>query len=89
MVDCAGKVYKLELNRRGNRPGESAMLVVDGQEALPLTREHRITFRRAPVNFRLIKLRGRTYYQTLHSKLRWGERPQYRQEPSSPQPRKE
>lgn len=77
LVDSAEKTYTLQINRAG----ESAMLVVDGQENVPLTMDHQITFRKAPVPFRLIKVPGRTYYQTLHGKLRWGDQPQYRQEP--------
>lgn len=78
IVDAADKEYVIEINRAG----EGAMLIVDGQEHMMLTREHRVTLRRAPVNFSLVKVAGRSYYHTLHSKLRWGERPGYREEPA-------
>jgi NAD+ kinase len=76
VVDSADKTYTIEINKAC----DGAMLVIDGQESLALTREHRVTLRRAPVNFSLVKVPGRTYYQTLHTKLRWGDRPNYRDE---------
>jgi NAD+ kinase len=82
VVDSADKVYTIEINRAC----DGAMLVIDGQENVPLTVEHRVTLRRAPVNFSLVKVPGRTYYQTLHSKLRWGDRPSYRDEPGVREP---
>ncbi len=78
LIDSADKVYTIEINRSG----ESATLVIDGQELVPLTEQHRVTLRRAPVQFQLVKVPGRTYYQTLHQKLHWGDRPSYRDEQS-------
>jgi hypothetical protein len=46
--------------------------VIDGQEIAPLSDSHRLTVRRAPVSFMLVKVPGRSYYQTLRDKLRWG-----------------
>jgi hypothetical protein len=34
------------------------------------------------VRFGLVKVPGRSYYQTLRDKLRWGAQPNYRVEPS-------
>jgi NAD+ kinase len=77
VVDSSDKVYTIALV-----PGSGdAVLIVDGQEAIPLTLEHRITVRRAPVDFKLVRVPGRTYYQTLRDKLRWGTLPHYRNEP--------
>src|SRR5262249_54303187 len=59
--------------------GEAA-LILDGQEVITLTPEHRVTVRRAPVVFQLVRVRGQTYYQTLRDKLRWGSQPSYRSE---------
>ena len=59
----------------------AAFLFVDGQEPVPITKEHRVTVRRAPVTFGLVKVPGRSYYQTLRDKLRWGTQPNYRSEP--------
>ncbi len=78
LVDSASKVYTIEINRSD----ESATLVIDGQEQLPLTDRHRVTLRSAPVRFQLVKVPGRNYYQTLHQKLHWGNQPNYRDEPS-------
>ena len=58
-----------------------AVLIVDGQEPMALTKDDRITVRRAPVAFGLVKVPGRSYYQTLRDKLRWGTQPSYRTEP--------
>jgi len=55
-------------------------LVVDGQEIVPLADHDRITVRRAPVTFGLVKVPGRSYFQTLRDKLRWGTPPNYRKE---------
>ena len=42
--------------------------------------DHRVTVRRAPVSFGLVKVPGRSYFQTLRDKLRWGTPPNYRTE---------
>jgi NAD+ kinase len=78
VVDSADKVYTIVPRRVS--PGSA--LVIDGQDALPLTLAHRVTVRRAPVTFGLVKVPGHNYYQTLHDKLRWGTGPNYRTEPS-------
>ena len=79
VVDSAEKVYTIAIHRAS----PSAMLVVDGQEHIILTTEHRVTVRRAPVCFRLVKVAGRSYYQTLRDKLHWGTPPNYRDEPAA------
>ncbi len=76
VVDSADKVYTIAVRRAS--PGTT--LVIDGQEAVPLTVRHRVTVRRAPVSFGLAKVQGRSYYQTLRDKLRWGTQPNYRAE---------
>jgi NAD+ kinase len=78
VVDSADKEYTIEMRRV--LPGTT--LVVDGPENIPLTLLHRVTVRRAPVTFGLVKVRGRSYYQTLRDKLHWGTPPAYRSEPS-------
>jgi NAD+ kinase len=78
VVDSADKVYTIAIRRAS----PSTMLNIDGQEHLPLAVGHRITIRRAPVRFGLVKCPGRSYYQTLRDKLRWGTQPNYRAEPS-------
>ena len=78
LVDSADKVYTISVRR-----ASGAFLVIDGQEAVPLVMGNTITIRRAPVTFGLVKVAGRSYYQTLRDKLRWGEQPNYRDEPSA------
>jgi NAD+ kinase len=76
VVDSADKVYTIAVRRSA----ESSVLVVDGQMHLPLTEQHRITIRKAPVRFQLVKVPGRSYYRTLRDKLHWGLLPGYRNE---------
>ncbi len=74
VVDSAERVYTIAIRRSS----PSTMAVIDGQEHIVLTIQHRVTVRRAPVCFRLVKVAGRSYYQTLRDKLRWGTGPNYR-----------
>jgi NAD+ kinase len=76
LVDSAEKTYTI-----GVRQSEGAWVVVDGQDCGPLHSGDRVTVRRAPVSFHLVKVPGKTYYQTLREKLRWGTMPAYRNEP--------
>jgi NAD+ kinase len=76
LVESADKVYTIRLMQ-----ARGAWLVIDGQEQLPLTLDHRITVRRAPVRFRLVKVPGHSYFHTLRDKLHWGTGPNYRGEP--------
>src|SRR5262249_52750517 len=78
LVAPADTTYTITL---GPRTPE-AMVVVDGQETVPLLPRQRVTVQRAPVTFRLIKVAGHSYYQTLRDKLRWGVEPRYRVEPT-------
>jgi NAD+ kinase len=79
LVDSADKVYTIAL-----APGaRGAVLIVDGQETAPLGPEDQVLIRRAPVKFGLVKVAGRSYYQTLREKLRWGTLPNYRAEGTS------
>jgi len=84
VVDSADKVYTIVPRRLS--PGSA--LVIDGQDALPLTAAHRITVRRAPVTFGLVKVPGQNYYRTLRDKLHWGTSPNYRAEPERDEQRK-
>jgi len=76
VVDSADKEYTITI---GTEAGEAA-LIVDGQDMLTLTPRQRVTIRRAPVTFQMVKVRGHTFYQTLRDKLRWGAQPSYRGE---------
>jgi NAD+ kinase len=75
VVDSADKVYTLVVRR-----GSSAMLVIDGQDVVPLPSGARVSLRRAPVTFKLARVAGRSFYKTLHDKLHWGAQPNYRSE---------
>jgi NAD+ kinase len=77
VVESADRTYKVRLERADAR----AMLVIDGQDAIPLTSAHTVTVRRAPVAFTLVKVAGQSFYKTLRDKLRWGAPPLYRGEP--------
>jgi NAD+ kinase len=79
VVDSADKPYTIAVRRAS--PG--ALLVIDGQEMVPAAPGATVTVRRAPVRFGLVKVGGRSYYQVLRDKLRWGEPPNYRDEPSA------
>jgi NAD+ kinase len=78
VVDSADKIYTIAIREASS----GAVLVIDGQELVCLSVEHRVTVRRAPVCFGLVKVAGRSYYRTLRDKLRWGTQPNYRAEPS-------
>src|SRR5947209_10998458 len=76
VVDSADKTYTISIGRAT----EGMAVIVDGQEIVPLTVNDRITVRRAPVTFGLVKVPGRSYFQTLRDKLRWGTPPNYQGE---------
>ncbi len=77
VVESADKTYIISIGRAG----VETALIIDGQEIIPLSVDHRVTVRRAPVTFGLVKVPGRSYYQTLRDKLRWGTPPHYNNEP--------
>jgi NAD+ kinase len=77
VVDSAEKIYTIHLGPRG----ENAVAIIDGQESLTLQPDSRVTIRKAPVSFGLVKMPERGFFQTLRDKLRWGTPPNYRGEP--------
>lgn len=76
LVDAAGKRYTVTVRR-----AEGAAVTADGQALGRLAEGDVVAVRRAGVAFHLVKVAGRTYYQTLRDKLRWGTPPNYRTEP--------
>jgi NAD+ kinase len=76
VVDSASRTYAIQIGREA----QNTSLVIDGQEMIDLSPGDRATIRRAPVSFGLVKMAGRSYYQTLRDKLRWGVSPNYRSE---------
>lgn len=77
LVDSAEKIYTVAIRRAS----PNTALVVDGQEHLALAVGDRVTVRKAPVLFSLVKVPGQSYYLTLRNKLSWGTQPNYRPEP--------
>ncbi len=73
LVDGADGVYSLSLTETS----KEALLVVDGQYRRPLQIGDTVEVRRAPVTFKLAKLRGHSYYTTLQRKLGWSGQPHY------------
>jgi NAD+ kinase len=69
-----------------SRGGEHAVLIIDGQDTVPLSAHHRVIVRRAPVTFALVKVPGQSFYRTLRDKLHWGTQPTYRPEPEGDGP---
>lgn len=80
VVDSADKTYTIVVRRAS----AGTTLILDGQDNLPMTVRHRVTVRRAPVQFLLVKVSGHGYYQTLRDKLRWGIGPNFRAEQPRP-----
>lgn len=76
VVESADKTYTIAIAGRTTR----AALIIDGQEMVELTAAHRVTLRRAPVQFSLVKVPGKSFYRTLQDKLQWGTLPRYRRE---------
>ena len=77
IVESADRHFTIRLLDRVQK----AIVVVDGQTSADMTDEHRIVIRRAPVTFGLVKVPGRSFYQTLRDKLRFGTAPSDRGEP--------
>jgi NAD+ kinase len=76
LVDAANKEYTICVRRE-----EGAALTADGRLLGTVPDGQCVTVRRARVTFQLVKVPGRTYYQTLRDKLNWGTPPNYRTEP--------
>lgn len=77
VVDSADRLYTITIGSRT----EPASLILDGQETINLAPGQKVLIRRAPVRFGLVKVPGRSFFQTLRDKLRWGLTPSYRREP--------
>ena len=77
IVESADRIYSVRLGQAA----EQALLAVDGQAIMEITRQEHVFVRKAPVTFQLVKVPGHSYYQTLRDKLNWGTAPSYRSEP--------
>lgn len=51
---------------------EEVFLTLDGQEGMSLAFHDRVLIRRSDAVVRLVKASGRTFYESLRGKLRWG-----------------
>lgn len=71
IVDSAERTFGIALHP-GSHP---AVVSVDGQIQLPLTVDHRIQVKQAPVKFKRVRVPGRSYYSTLREKLHWAVQP--------------
>jgi len=76
VVDASSKTYTIRIRRAMSE----AHVIIDGQNNLEVAQGATVTIRQAPVHFELVKVAGRSYYQTLRDKLRWGTPPNYRSE---------
>ena len=76
VVDASSKTYTIRIRRALS----DAHVIIDGQTYLTAAPGQTVTIRQARVQFELVKVAGRSYYQTLRDKLRWGTPPNYRSE---------
>jgi NAD+ kinase len=53
-------------------PTAATSVVVDGRVVSPMTADDRVRIVRAQPTFKLVEVRGHTYYRTLREKLGWG-----------------
>jgi NAD+ kinase len=67
VVDAADRVYELVVQR----PNEATSVVVDGRVVRRLAGGERVRVERAPWQFKLVQVRGHSYYRTLREKLGW------------------
>ncbi len=79
LVDGGERIFTITL-RPGSHP---ARIIVDGQEHLPITQDHRIVLKQAQVKFKRVRVPGRSYYTTLREKLHWAAPPSYRTDPAN------
>jgi NAD+ kinase len=52
---------------------ESVFLTLDGQTGIPMQADDRVLMRRAAQRLKLIQPVKKSYFEILHSKLKWGE----------------
>jgi NAD+ kinase len=53
---------------------ERAYLTVDGQEGIPLTESDVVQCKKSEFKVKLFKMTGRSFFDVLRTKLKWGER---------------
>jgi NAD+ kinase len=67
VVDAADRVYEVVVPQ----PNEGTMVVVDGRPLWKLAASDRVRMVRAEPTFKLLEVRGQSYYHTLRDKLGW------------------
>jgi NAD+ kinase len=67
VVDTADRVYEVIVPQ----PNEGTMVVVDGRPLWKLSASDRVQVVRAAPTFKLLEVRGQSYYRTLRDKLGW------------------
>jgi NAD+ kinase len=75
IVDCASRTYCLSVTD----PPVGVTVVIDGQIRRPVHRDDQIIIRKAGPTFKLVRLPGHSYYNTLHRKLGWHGQLDYRE----------
>ena len=70
LVESADRDIRLRVPR--SSPG--TRLVIDGHIQLPIAHGQEFQLSRSPVDFQLAHAPGKSYYETLREKLRWGHR---------------
>jgi NAD+ kinase len=59
---------------RVNSPDGSIDVTLDGQEGISLHNGESIEIRKSTASVSLVRVAGRSYFEVLRGKLRWGER---------------
>jgi NAD+ kinase len=75
VVESCAKTYTISLIS-----AVKGVLVIDGQQPIPLRKGDVVSIKKASVSFSLVKVPGKSFYQTLRDKLGWGIQPNYRPE---------
>ena len=68
IVDAADRRYEMVVRE----PNETTSLVVDGRTLCQLTAADRVCVERAAPTFKMVEVKGHSYYRTLREKLGWG-----------------
>ena len=68
VVDSADRVLEMIVRE----PNSATTVVVDGRAVCQLSAEQTVRVERAPPIFKLVEVRGHSYYRTLREKLGWG-----------------
>ena len=76
VVDTADRIYEVV----ASQPHETTSVVIDGRVVCRFTADDRVRVERAAAKFKMVQVRGHTYYRTLREKLAWGGQMRMRDE---------